>query len=205
MLGNTLREGFDRDELSLAELKDAIRKQYGDLAERAFPLYGLDGDRLPPTDPQYGTAAIQWGTDQQHRCRVVAQGLEHSPIAPFYQFQFELGFPGSNSVSSTHAADVSYTLGLVYNPRYARVYGPADRKLADVMEAYWSNFAKAGDPNGPGLPEWRTFDADHRAYMAFRTNGAVPAEGLRRAQCDVFMDAEKARPTWEYPERGAKW
>jgi len=29
-----------------------------------------------------------------------------------------------------------------------------DRALAKTMQGYWVNFAKTGDPNGPGLPRW---------------------------------------------------
>lgn len=205
ILGNTLREGFDRSETSLAELKDDIRRQYGELAQKAFDVYGLNGPNLPPPDPLYGPAPIQWGTDQQHRCRAVVQGIAHSKIAPFYQFEFQRTLPGQDVASSTHTDEIPYVFGVVFSPRYGRTFNEADRRTAGQVQHYWINFAMNGDPNGPGLPAWNKFDPAGRAYMAFGKSGAEPGKGLRRAQCDLFVEAENARPTWNHPERGAKW
>jgi para-nitrobenzyl esterase len=33
-----------------------------------------------------------------------------------------------------------------------------DKKLSEVMATYWTNFAKRGNPNGEGLPQWPVFN-----------------------------------------------
>ena len=30
-----------------------------------------------------------------------------------------------------------------------------DYELSERMVSYWTNFAKTGNPNGEGLPEWK--------------------------------------------------
>ena len=38
----------------------------------------------------------------------------------------------------------------------AGMFTHRDREVSNSMRAYWTNFAKTGDPNGPGLPRWET-------------------------------------------------
>jgi len=35
-----------------------------------------------------------------------------------------------------------------------------DRRVADQMSSYWVNFARSGDPNGSGLPDWTPYAPD---------------------------------------------
>jgi para-nitrobenzyl esterase len=54
---------------------------------------------------------------------------------------------------AVHSADIEYALGnLASNKVYA--WTADDHKVSRVLEGYYANFVKTGDPNGPGLPRW---------------------------------------------------
>ena len=42
---------------------------------------------------------------------------------------------------------------------------PEDRQLSEAMMTYWTNFAKTGDPNGPGVPNWPKYDTTDNALI----------------------------------------
>ena len=68
----------------------------------------------------------------------------------------------------SHADDILY----LYNA-YLREPGkyPAEAALTEIIQQYWVNFAKTGNPNGKGLPYWPAFDKDRPTTMQF-ANGA---------------------------------
>jgi para-nitrobenzyl esterase len=54
---------------------------------------------------------------------------------------------------ASHSAEIEYAMGnLPYNKVYA--WTPEDYKVSEIMQAYFANFIKTGNPNGSGLPQW---------------------------------------------------
>src|ERR1051326_8604264 len=194
MLGNTLREGFIP--MPPTALGQTIRMQYGSRANRVFDAYGFDGRRMPPPDPVYGDVGVQYGTDQAHRCRVMLTGLQHAQTGqPFYQFQFSHDIPGQTN-GSTHTDEIPFVFGAPALNALRLARAP-ELHLSEQMQSYWSNFARTGDPNGAGPPRWPRFEAKAMAYMSFTAQGAAAGEGLRRPQCELFLEQERERPTWQ--------
>jgi para-nitrobenzyl esterase len=166
-------------------LADAIKEQYGALANRALSLYGLTGPADPKPDPQYGPVLAQWATDSQFRCGSVAELLWHTAAGnPGYQFEFSHASGGR--IGAGHGTEVPYVFGTL-GPKY----DATDRQVSAAMQDYWTNFAKTGDPNGNGLTRWPKFDPSARAYLDFTTAGPVAKEGLRRQICDLYAEKLK--------------
>lgn len=96
---------------------------------------------------------------------------------------------GESRRGAYHSADIEYVFQTLDSKHLP--WTDDDRKLSDIISSYWSNFAKSGNPNGPGLPEWPTygqtkFDVMHLYYSS--KNNAVPkAEpDAHRAQYELL-------------------
>lgn len=54
---------------------------------------------------------------------------------------------------AVHSAEIEYAMGnLHHNKVYA--WKPEDHKVSQIMQDYFANFIKTGNPNGKGLPQW---------------------------------------------------
>ena len=170
-------------------LRDAIQKAYGNLAERVLSLYGLAGDGQGRPDALYGTPGAQWATDTGFRCPATAEAMDHAAAGrASWQYEFEHPPPGRQATA--HSSELNYLFG-TWGPNTE--LAPIDQKLSEQIQAYWTNFAMSGDPNGKGLPAWPKFTAEARPYLAFTSQGATAKSAMRREFCEVFVQSLKAR------------
>ena len=56
-----------------------------------------------------------------------------------------------------HGAEIPYVFDTL-GGRTGATAAPEDQAVARMVNTYWANFAKTGDPNGPGLPQWPRYD-----------------------------------------------
>jgi para-nitrobenzyl esterase len=186
IIGNNAREGFGR--IPDAQLAQIIQGYYGADAAAVLSEYTAS----PGTQKSVlGTAANQWLTDTTFRCGAVITAERHSATgAPVYSYQFEQSLPGHQAEGAQHSFELPYVFGnLSADGFLGGAYGASDRALSDVMIGFWTNFAKAGNPNGAGLPAWPAFDPASRAYMRLATAYAADASadhGLRQNACRAF-------------------
>ena len=149
--------------MTVPQWKEFATKQFADRADEFLKLYPGD------TDSQALRSAVDFGSDQ-----FIAFGTwkwleaqRKTSDAPVYRYHFELAALPSKYHPGTfafHSDDIEYVFGTL-DTRPGENVRPEDRQLSEAMMTYWTNFAKTGDPNGAGVPNWPKYDTTDNSLI----------------------------------------
>lgn len=105
--------------------------------------------------------------------------------SPVYRYEFDQTLPlpadakPGTMPSAPHASEIEYVFGMLSSKKLP--WRPEDREVSDLMADYWTNFAKTGDPNGPGLPFWPPYrSGDGFQVMHIAAIPVVAPDGHRK-------------------------
>ncbi len=99
----------------------------------------------------------------------------------------------SSARGAVHSAEIEYAMGnLPLNKVYS--WTPDDEAISGLMQEYFANFIKKGDPNGAGLPGWPVVGNTTAG------EGSVP---VMHINVQTRVEAEKHRDRYLYLDRMA--
>jgi para-nitrobenzyl esterase len=184
--------GSNKEELSFgrgatAQQFEAGAQRYGDLAGEFLKLYPHATDEEAARSNIMSTAD---GTYWHMRLYADYQVKKGNKAYLYFFAQNPPAPEGKPPFPAAHAAEVAYVFNnlgqahLFPDSSIAELSAKSapDKKVADEMSSYWTNFAKTGDPNGPGLPKWK-------------------AHAVGNGQDGIILDADPASEKLPTPER----
>ena len=175
---------------TLAGYTDWVRRAFGSRADAVLKLYPAANDAQARKASHDLYRDINY-TDHRTWARLQAA----TGKAPTYLYVFSQVPPhpsgnGNNPIAEAgaiHFSDVIYSFD---NLRMQdRLWTAADRKAADTLAAYWVNFARSGNPNGAGLPEWPAYNAKDESWLNIA--GTARVEKLNGPGMDIIAAIEE--------------
>jgi len=179
--------------VSNANSKEALFANFDELESEAKAAFDSDGSKVfNEVITKFNTDWV-WGEPARMTARTFV--ANHSP-AYMYQFGY---VPTAMRQRAPYGAGHGSEVAFVFNTLNARWGNPGEataeeKELAKIMNTYWTNFAKTGNPNGNGLPNWPLYDTQKEDILDIDLDGKpVSKADPRKARFNVIEKAFKKR------------
>jgi para-nitrobenzyl esterase len=168
-----------------AELRDAVIERTRDKTGFPVPVEKIDGliatykRTRPQATPTELIVAIATDRMRMNAIRVAERKAAGSP-APVYMYQFtwESPFMGG-MLKCPHTMEIPFVFNNVEPTIGILGDSPERITLAEKVSGAWLAFARSGNPNHKGLPDWPTYDKEKRATMIFGSECRVENDPRR--------------------------
>ncbi len=165
------------------EFEKQVKSQYGPHPDAILSVYphSTDAEAAKSSRGVRNENTFTWNTWTW--ARLQSRNVKGKAFQYFFDYH-----PGSPDGGSGHGSDVSYAFQTLGGGRGQP--NPEDLKLSDMISSYWVNFAKSGNPNGPGLPKWPAFTENDQKVMVFdSTPSARPLPNLDKLKAfDAYFE-----------------
>jgi len=154
----------------------SVQKRYGPFADKLLKAYPAGSGKVAKTardltrDAAFGWHTWSWAKleSKMGKSKVYCYYFDQHPIFPKGSPLYGFGSP--------HGQEVAYVFEHLNasDPHVTK----SDLNISQDMATYWTNFAKYGNPNGKGVPEWKAFSNEHPEVMYFSQSphmGSVPS------------------------------
>ncbi|MCA0365679.1 MAG: carboxylesterase family protein [Bacteroidetes bacterium] len=145
--------------ISLENYLKEVREKYADKAETFLSIFpATNDDEAKAMKAKQGL--INFAGLPSHLLATLTN-------KPAYLYQFSHvppDKPDFPNYGAFHTSEVPYALHTLH--LWNRPWQQFDKDLENTMSSYWVNFAKTGNPNGAGLPEWKAYDKSSGNIMS---------------------------------------
>ena len=183
IVGSTLNEGnvylAEETDLSVEKYHAFLKARFAGNFAKALEMFPVSkAKEVAPAIDHFLTVAAN-----AQPARFVAQSMgKKKSRAYLYQFTRRPDTALARKLGAHHGVELAYVFG---NMKKSEGYNNIDIELSGKMMAYWINFAKTGNPNGPGLAYWPAYQSKSDLNLEF-ADTIHTGKRLYKKECDFL-------------------